>query len=586
MAEGWIADTYANEALAFVLFYPDAVDGDHPPRRGRVEAVPHLLPADAARKRDPHESYARPVRRWSRLVASLPVALLALVACSSESPAESSPTTSPGEARSTDEAASILRLPALHAEPDVIDGGRIVDAEGREVLLRGVNVNALAEYWSGNEFPTTFPLTDADIDLMAGIGWDVVRLLVSWSRIEPEPGRYDEEYLAEVDDAIDRLAARGLYTIVDLHQDAWGPTLAARPDEGCAPDQEPSRGWDGAPGWATLGGEERGTRCTVAGVRETSAAVMASFDAFFADSPGPGGVGIRTRYVAMLSVLAGRWADRAEVAGYDVMNEPNAFSAEGRAALADLYGDAIVAIRDGEAAAGGDIAHLVLFEPPAIWSSTGEGAPPDFPHDDQIVYAPHIYTGGFTGGPITIDAFEQALTEAAGFGGAPVLSGEWGADPARAGPGGDGYFLDHQRLQDETGISATLWTWRESCGDPHKVGQEDPVPWGEFEVDCTTNEPTGRREDLIDELTRGYVRAAPGLLEATSWDPDTRVLTASGSEAEPGTELVAFVPGDAADLEVTAKGLADARLVPAEHGGTLVRGEATDPAWSIEVGPA
>ena len=37
-----------------------------------------------------------------------------------------------------------LRLPALHAEPDPVAGGRIVDAEGREVLLRGVNVNALA----------------------------------------------------------------------------------------------------------------------------------------------------------------------------------------------------------------------------------------------------------------------------------------------------------------------------------------------------------------------------------------------------------------------------------------------------------
>ena len=29
-----------------------------------------------------------------------------------------------------------LRLPALHAEPDPVAGGRIVDAEGREVLLR------------------------------------------------------------------------------------------------------------------------------------------------------------------------------------------------------------------------------------------------------------------------------------------------------------------------------------------------------------------------------------------------------------------------------------------------------------------
>jgi hypothetical protein len=75
-----------------------------------------------------------------------------------------------------------------------------------------------------------------------------------------------------------------------------------------------------------------------------------------------------------------------------------------------------------------------------------------------VVYAPHVYTGGFSGGPITRNAFQVALDEARGFGGAPVLSGDWGADPDRAEPGGDGYFAEHQRLQDEVPVSATLWT--------------------------------------------------------------------------------------------------------------------------------
>ena len=86
----------------------------------------------------------------------------------------------------------VAALPALHADPDPQRGGRIVDAQGREVLLRGVNVNALGEYWKGTRFPTTFALERSDPDLMAGIGWNAVRLLVSWSRVEPQPGRYDE----------------------------------------------------------------------------------------------------------------------------------------------------------------------------------------------------------------------------------------------------------------------------------------------------------------------------------------------------------------------------------------------------------
>jgi endoglycosylceramidase len=507
-------------------------------------------------------------------VAGALCVVLALVAAvaGSDAPAEARP-----RAR---------RLPALHAEPDPVAGGRIVDARGREVLLRGVNVNALAEYWPGTSFPTTFPLTAADADRIAGIGWDAVRLLVSWSRVEPAPGRYDETYLDAVEVAVRLLARRGIYTIIDLHQDAWGPTLAARPGEACAPGEPPALGWDGAPGWATLSGGTR--RCAVAGIRELSPAVLAAFDAFWADAPGPGGVGIRTRYVRMLGHLARRFARTDAVAGYDVMNEPNAFDPAERQALADLYGDAVAAIRAGERARGGH-PHLVLFEPPALWSSTGQGPPPDFPRDRNVVYAPHVYTGGFTGGPITRDAFEVALEEARMFGGAPVLSGEWGTDPDRAGEDGDGYFLEHQRLQDELRVSAMLWTWRESCGDPHKVADlragRVPEVWGEFEVDCRTNAVLGVRRALVDELSRGYVRAAPGRLLRTSWDPDTRRLRAAGAEAPRGVELVAFTPSPRHRLRTHADGLRHVRFRSAPGGGTYVTARATGGGWSLRVAP-
>ena len=90
-----------------------------------------------------------------------------------------------------------------------------------------------------------------------------MRLLVSWSRVEPEPGRYDDAYLDQVRAAVRLFARHGVCSIVDFHQDAWGPTLAARPGEACAAGQEPAFGWDGAPGWATLDGGA--PRCTIAG---------------------------------------------------------------------------------------------------------------------------------------------------------------------------------------------------------------------------------------------------------------------------------------------------------------------------------
>ena len=95
--------------------------------------------------------------------------------------------------------------------------------------MRGVNVNAFVEYWQYGAFATTFPFTSADARSIAGTGWNAVRLLVSWSRIEPAPGQYDDQYLAQVRDAVHVLASQGVYSIIDLHQDAWGPTLAAPP---------------------------------------------------------------------------------------------------------------------------------------------------------------------------------------------------------------------------------------------------------------------------------------------------------------------------------------------------------------------
>jgi endoglycosylceramidase len=438
----------------------------------------------------------------------------------------------PANAAAAPRSDNLFRLYKLHAQPDPDNGGRIVDARGRQVLLRGVNVNALAEYWQGSPFPTTFPIARKDPERIAAVGWNTVRLLVSWSRVEPQPGVYDEAYLAQVSATVKRFERVGVYTIVDFHQDAWGATLAAPDGQICPPESQPALGWDGAPGWATI--DNGLPRCAAGGVREANPAVQRAWQAFFADEQG-----IQSRYVAMLAYVAARFRARAAVAGYDLMNEPNAFGPAAERQLSDFYARAVAAIRDAGSR------QLVLFEPSALFSATGRGAPPDFPHDDNVVYAPHVYTGGFDGGPITRDAFQEARDEAKGFGGAPVLSGEWGADPDRAKPGGDSYFLDHQRLQDEFGFSAALWTWRESCGDPHKVGDSragsTPKPWGEFDVDCSTNRVTGERKDLIGQLGRGYVRAAPGL-EKTTWDPAGRALTASGVAPRRAAPIVAFLP--------------------------------------------
>jgi len=479
-----------------------------------------------------------------------------------------------------------LRLPSLHAEPDRVAGGRIVDAHGREVLLRGVNVNAFVEYWAYDpRLFTTYPFPPEDADAIAGMGWNVVRLLLSWSRVEPAPGVYDEAYLDAIEDTVRMLERRGVYTLIDLHQDAWSATLAARPGEDCTAGP-PAFGWDGAPAWATQDGGA--ARCVALGIRELSPAVLAAFDAFWGDAPGPGGVGIRTRYVRMLARLAERFSHLDAVAGYDLMNEPNALTQLD--ALDDFIAESIAAIRAAEDAAGAP-RRLVFFEPSILWASFGAGAPPPFPADDQIVYAPHVYQGGLDDQPLDAAVFERARREAADYGGAPVLSGEWGGDPDRASDPGDDYFERHQALQDAFRFGATLWTWREACGDPHKAGdvRDGRVPevWGLFEVDCARNEVVGPRVDLVEALRRPLLRAAPGPIDEVAWDPAGARFTASGGSAAAGQSFFVFWPARlGATPRIEASGLRGVHRVAAPGGHRFVAGWARGGAWSLAIEPA
>jgi endoglycosylceramidase len=479
-----------------------------------------------------------------------------------------------------------FHLPALHAELDPLEGGRIRDAFGREVLLRGVNVNALVEYWAYDpEIFTTYPLTPEDADLLAGMGWNAVRLLFSWSRVEPEPGRYDEAYLDELEAAVRLLESRGLYSILDAHQDAWGPSLAAREDEPCPPNTSPAFGWDGAPEWATLDGGQ--PRCALGGSRELSPAVGVAFDAFWADAPGPDGVGIQTRYVRMWQHVVGRFAALDAVAGYDVMNEPNAFVFVGPPiALTEFYERALAAIRTAELA-GGAPRRLFFFEPSILWAGFGIGVPAPF-GDDQMVYAPHLYQGGLDEQSLEETVFQRVRDEAGHFGGVPVLSGEWGADPRRAADPDDGYFDRHQALQDRFRFGATLWTWREACGDPHKAGDvragRIPFVWGLFDVDCAANELGGMREPLVEALRRPLVRAAPGRITDVVWDRAARSFSVRGEGAEPGESFIVFYPARPGDrLKPVGEGLFGVHVRRAAGGGRFVAGYANGGSWQLAI---
>ena len=118
---------------------------------------------------------------------------LVAVACSGSSGGSDSAATTSTSAPIS----SATSLRALHAIRGT--GARIVDDHGAEVQLRGVNVNSLGDDFQANPaYPTTLPVTEADWAAMQADGFDVVRLLISWSSLEPTKGQISQGYLTTI----------------------------------------------------------------------------------------------------------------------------------------------------------------------------------------------------------------------------------------------------------------------------------------------------------------------------------------------------------------------------------------------------
>jgi endoglycosylceramidase len=204
------------------------------------------------------------------------------------------------------------------------------DSYGRVVILHGVNAvykHPPFELYDDPGKPWDF--SPADAARIASLGFDVVRLGIVWSGLEPgeagpndpaicTPGTpngterldtsVDDAYLARLKRTVELLGRYHVYTLLDMHQDLYSQAL----------------GGEGAPSWAVctdgLPAEHPPGRWSRA---YSTPAVQAAFENFWNNDV----VGdLQGRYDQAWSVVAAYFAHEPWILGYDPFNEPFAQS--------------------------------------------------------------------------------------------------------------------------------------------------------------------------------------------------------------------------------------------------------------------
>jgi endoglycosylceramidase len=219
-----------------------------------------------------------PLSNLSRRRAALG-AVLAIFACVGATPAAAAP-----------------KLPVGHA------GRWITDADGRVVVMHGTNL----VYKVAPFYPAASPFGASDAAFLRSLGFTAVRVGVLWEALEPHPGVYDDAYLSRIAATVDVLRRHGLVSLLDFHQDQYNEKFLG----------------EGFPAWSVQDGGLPNPPIAFPNGYETNPAVQRAFENFWADKPGPGGVGLQERYAAAWAHVAKRFRGNPSVLGYEIMNEP------------------------------------------------------------------------------------------------------------------------------------------------------------------------------------------------------------------------------------------------------------------------
>ncbi len=377
------------------------------------------------------------------------------------------------------------------------DGSWLKDSEGRVLILRGMNVTG-SNKWPDPDTGKFFPswLSPDDFRRIASWGYNSVRFLIIWEAIEPERGKFDENYLNDVYTITEWARDAGLLTILDMHQDIYSRKFYG----------------DGAPEWAVLDDGIPFTPRTPWYNNYLEPAVQRAFDSFWQNREG-----IQDEYFLAWRMVAEKFADADWIVGYDIMNEPfpgTTFNLDefDEKYLQPFYDKAISSIFEV------DTQHIIFIEPNAMRTNVlaGVGFPSTLKFDQNTVshlaYAPHFYDPATTvnykydnNKSRLRDAIHAVYDDAERMG-IPVWIGEWGV--------WEGDIVNaNQFLEDQLSVL-----------------DEFVAPWSFWNYNRTGKMTPLTETWSLDYLIRPQPSKVAGVPEGLSFDQTAKVFTFSYME--------------------------------------------------------
>lgn len=391
-------------------------------------------------------------------------------------------------------------------------GPRLRDAEGRQVMLRGVNAGGRSKW--APYFP--FPFAEsgradqkdaqrfdeacaAYLDGAAKLGHNFLRVPFVWEAVEPERGRFDNTYLTRLERMVDLAGARGMRVMLDAHQDLIGSAY----------------GGDGFPPWAlsrpTAKQPFYGKVLWGLGY-QFDGNVRRDFSSFWRNDNG-----IQDAFSDMWRMMATRFATKTNVIGFEIFNEPAAgrepSTAWARDTLTEFHSRLGATIRGIAPRA------LVAF---GVSGADGLQAKTETqrPQGAGWIFAPHYYdaprvTLGLLGASRLAPLFgkfrpELAVRNWAAHGKAwqvPVVVGEFGIP--RGAQGSAEYLRKTYEALDSHLLSGAAWEYSTSIDDWNHEGM-------------SLMGPGGTLTSASAEAMRPYPAAIGGTLQHFSWDSESK----------------------------------------------------------------